>query len=269
MNWLFGWRPLSNSVLNRLHTVDRAVVIFPHTSSWDIITLLSYITELGKINDHLYVVIRRSILKTYFGKLVFNRYLNPLPVDSDEDRVKTGGFIETTVNKLKNKRKYLIFMSPEGSREYNDWKSGYFVLAQQLQVPIVIFGFDFEKHEMKTPLLVDPDWSSFDSNNYGTIELNYGNEYIESISIESKDLKQTVERKLQKGMSTIAPLYPRETLVEQSLNIRAPTVVKNSTLFVYLVIIGIVALLLFFHPRYTGLGLILLILFIVIYVMVS
>lgn len=269
MNSLFGWKSLSPKVKRRLKSIPRGIVIFPHTTSWDMITLWTYLSSTGLSKDIVHVMVQEPTKRRFYADIIFSGHINPIYVPTTKNK----GTIDLVVEKLSTKKKFLLFLSPEGSTSYSQWKSGYFVLSQKLKVPIVIFGFDFVRHEMVTPLLIQPNWNSFlkhsNENNKlkyseGTIECfdSYNNRTVISCSFEN--LQETVELRLKEAMGSIKPLFSKETAV--SINSKKnSSVVSNDILFLYIIIIGIIGISLFFHPKYTSLGIVCILTIIVLF----
>lgn len=86
-----------------------------------------------------------------------------------------------TVAEFKTKEKFILIISPEGTREANSWRSGYFYLAKDLCVPIIIAGLDYELQRPVIKIFYD---------------------------IHTSEDREYMEYELKKEMADIVPLYP-------------------------------------------------------------
>ena len=87
MNRLFGWKDLSDRIINVMTSVDKAVLIYPHTSIWDTVTMISYICSESRIHNKFWPVIRKAPKggwKESFYNLLFPRYMYMLSAPTPE-----------------------------------------------------------------------------------------------------------------------------------------------------------------------------------------
>jgi len=111
------------------------LVCAPHTSNWDLIYLLAVmfmfrikVSWLGK----------HTIFKKPFGG--FMRWLGGIPVD----RTSTHGVVDQIAEYFEQYDNLIIAVTPEGTRRKTDhWKSGFYHIAVQAQVPILLGFVDF------------------------------------------------------------------------------------------------------------------------------
>lgn len=111
----------------------------PHTSNYDfIIGLLIKITLGVPIN----FIGKKSLFKFPFGW--FFKAVGGVPVDRKKNEK-----VVDAVTKIFNKKEQFIFaVSPEGTRSKVDtWKTGFYFIAKQANVPIVALTFDFGKRQ--------------------------------------------------------------------------------------------------------------------------
>lgn len=175
---IFGWNFLDQKIINAVNcNIDKSVMIYPHTSYWDFVVVLIY--KYAYDLPNLYIVVNEGLYKKYTYIL---SKLNCIPATAKEKN--NGGFVENTVNYFKDKQKYHILISPEGTLKKMEWRSGYYYLAKQLNIDITIIGFDYSEHTIKMRHL---------KNN-----LNY---------TETQNI-------LQDKFKSITPLYPECSYVE-------------------------------------------------------
>lgn len=257
MNRLFGWKDIPDHILNIMTTVDKAMIIYPHTSGWDMVTMIAYICSEKRLHHKIWPVIRKapknSWKETYLS-FIFPRYMNMLAAPTiKEQKQQKSGFIDMAVNKLKNVDKYYILMSPEGeTHKQKRWKSGYYILAKKLKIPIIVLGIDFSEHKIKMPMIINPCWKHTRNSKYMNIEIiehNYRNnkQYEREIKCKIKNSQEKIEELAMNGMSHIMPLFLERSLVKPQKYLNSPTLVPShiKVIFIILIIIFIILVILF------------------------
>ncbi|MCB1559921.1 MAG: lysophospholipid acyltransferase family protein [Xanthomonadales bacterium] len=110
-------------------------IIAPHTSNWDFIwgLLAKWALDL-----RVEFLAKRSL---FWGPLGwFLRRIGGIPVD----RNAPGGLVETVAQRFAQADKLWLVITPEGTRSAVDrWKSGFWRIARQAQVPILCAFFHY------------------------------------------------------------------------------------------------------------------------------
>ena len=119
------------------HPDKYIICLAPHTSNWDFI--------LGQIYSIAEGIRINFLMKKewFFWPLgcVF-RKLGGIPVNRDKHTSMTDFLAETA----KKSDKFSLFITPEGTRSLNpDWKKGFYYIALKAQIPILLYGVDYEK----------------------------------------------------------------------------------------------------------------------------
>ncbi len=142
---LMGWK-LSGS----FPKVDKCVVIVaPHTSNMDFFLGLLVRRVL---NEEFNFVAKSSLFKWPFGW--YFRKVGGMPVD----RTKNNNFVDACADLIRNSKSVHLTLAPEGTRKKMDkWKTGFYYIAKQAEVPIVMVVFDYGKKRVK---LSDLHWPS-------------------------------------------------------------------------------------------------------------
>lgn len=137
---LFGWK-----VLFRPLPGPRGIcVIYPHTSNWDF-----PIGLLGKwaMDQPFRFLAKDSLFKSPLGP--WFRWLGGEPVQ----RGAPQGTIKAQAERMNAADYYWVGITPEGTRAYRpNWKSGFYHLAMEAKVPLVLVFMDYPT---KTLSLVD------------------------------------------------------------------------------------------------------------------
>ena len=130
---LMGW-----SLTGDLPNIDKCVIIVvPHTSWHDF-----YIGLLVRklLNKEIHYVGKKELFKPPIGW--FFKWMGGTPID----RSKSQGYVDTIVNIFKEKKVFRLTIAPEGTRKkVDEWKTGFYYIAKQAQVPIVMVAFDYGK----------------------------------------------------------------------------------------------------------------------------
>jgi len=139
---LAGWRVHFQGLPSK----QGVVVVYPHTSNWDFVVLVLAKWAVG-------------LPVTFWGKdTLFRwplfgawlRWLGGLPVA----RHTPQGAVAQMVDAMKAAREQGCFMwlglSPEGTRQRTEgWRTGFYRVAVQAQVPVGLVALDFGKREVR------------------------------------------------------------------------------------------------------------------------
>ena len=115
------------------------ICVAPHTSNWDFIVGKLFYTSIGRNASFL-------IKKEWFFfpfNLLFD-WLGGVPVD----RRKRTSVTDQMVDQFNLRKEFQLAVTPEGTRKrVDDWKKGFYYIAQKANVPILMAYFDYEKKE--------------------------------------------------------------------------------------------------------------------------
>jgi 1-acyl-sn-glycerol-3-phosphate acyltransferase len=125
---------------NGLPTQQGVAIVYPHTSNWDFPVGLFAKWAIGFSpsfwgKDSLFKV-------PLFG--AWMRWVGGVPVDRKSPR----GLVEQMVDRMKQARQrdefFWLVIAPEGTRGYHEhWRSGFYRVAVQADVPVALVYFDF------------------------------------------------------------------------------------------------------------------------------
>ena len=128
---MLGWK-----ISGQLPNIPKMVVaVAPHTSNWDFILTMSaslamgvQISFLGK--HSIFVWPLKKWLLAYGG----------IPVERSQHL----GFVGQVVAEFTQREQLVFGVSPEGTRKkVTQWKTGFWHIAREAQVPIQLLGIDF------------------------------------------------------------------------------------------------------------------------------
>lgn len=117
------------------------VIIGPHTSNWDFVVGMIVRAALG---------VRVSFLGKhqlfYWPWGWFFRLLGGQPVV----RSRHNNLVDQVVHMYNTHDKFILGLAPEGTRRtINRWRGGFYHIAHQAQIDIVMVGFDFASGEVR------------------------------------------------------------------------------------------------------------------------
>jgi 1-acyl-sn-glycerol-3-phosphate acyltransferase len=134
----FGWRLCFDGLPAR----QGVIIVYPHTSNWDFV-----VGMVAKWAAGLPVAFwgKDTLFRVpLFGRWV--RWLGGLPVDRSSSHGVVGQMARELAAARRDGRFLWVALSPEGTRRYTEgWRSGFFHLATQAQVPLGLATFDYRR----------------------------------------------------------------------------------------------------------------------------
>ncbi|WP_405383147.1 1-acyl-sn-glycerol-3-phosphate acyltransferase [Maribacter sp. LLG6340-A2] len=142
---LLGW-----NIVGRFPSeLDKFVIIVvPHTSWWDFLLGL-LVRKVWK--EEINYIGKKSLFDSPLGW--FFRSTGGAPID----RSKTNDTVKAIAQIFKDRDKFRLALSPEGTRKkVEKWKTGFYFIAKAVNVPIVLVAFDYGKKEIRLSKPVYP-----------------------------------------------------------------------------------------------------------------
>lgn len=143
-----GWK-LEGNWSNEIKKA--VVIVVPHTSWHDFYLGLLVRRILGV---DIQFLAKKELFKPPFGW--YFKWMGGTPLDRTPGQKK----VEAIADIFRRKKELRLAMSPEGTRKkVNEWKTGFYYIAQSAEVPIVMIAFDFGKKRVKVskPLYMTGD----------------------------------------------------------------------------------------------------------------
>jgi len=129
---LTGWKIIGGISEN----IPKCVIIAaPHTSNWDL-----FYGRLGlyKMGVKLRFLIKKEVF--FFPFNILLKSIGGIPVD----RSKNHNMVDAMSNLFKQRNKLHLMFAPEGTRKQVDyWKTGFYHVACQANVPIALGFIDY------------------------------------------------------------------------------------------------------------------------------
>ena len=116
------------------------VIVYPHTSNWDFIL---GVLARAVLNLRMHWVGKHTLFKWPFASLM--RALGGVPVD----RRSTQGMVEQLKREFDRYEQFFLTITPEGTRSRSEyWKSGFYHIARELDLPVGLASIDYAKREV-------------------------------------------------------------------------------------------------------------------------
>ncbi len=128
---LLGWR-----VEGVIPDLPKMVWIgAPHTTNWDGVLSLATLMALGIDAS---TMIKDSAFKGPLGWLL--RSLGGIPIN----RASPKGVVEQSIDQFASRQRFVLLIAPEGTRDgADDWKRGYYRIAEGAGVPVLPAAIDY------------------------------------------------------------------------------------------------------------------------------
>lgn len=124
------------------------ICLAPHTSNWDF-----FIGQLyGKAENLKSNFLMKK--EWFFWPLgsMFKK-MGGIPVY----RSKHNSMTDVLAEHAKNASSFQLCITPEGTRSLNpEWKKGFYYIAQKAEVPILLYGLDYEKKQIVCRKIIHP-----------------------------------------------------------------------------------------------------------------
>ena len=139
---LLGWKVMFEG----FPAQQGIAIAYPHTSNWDFFYAMLANCAAG-MPVHFWG--KASLFQIpLFGRLV--HFLGGVPLDRSSASGSVGQVVELINAHKKNNSFFWFGLSPEGTRKFqNGWRSGFYHLTLQTDVPLLLIRMDYGKKEFR------------------------------------------------------------------------------------------------------------------------
>ena len=117
------------------------IMVVPHTS-WHDFYMGLLLRRIAGININY--VAKKELFKKPYGW--YFKWMGGAPLDRTPGQNK----VQTIASIFDKHKEFKLALAPEGTRKKVDnWKTGFYYIAKEAKVPIVMVAFDYSKKEMK------------------------------------------------------------------------------------------------------------------------
>ena len=122
-------------------TVDQPdkyiICLAPHTSNWDFLIGQLYMRAEGL---HVNFLMKKEWFFWPLGPMF--RRMGGIPVW----RSKHTSMTDNLAEQARKADRFCLCITPEGTRSLNpDWKKGFYFIAQKAEIPVLLYGVDYER----------------------------------------------------------------------------------------------------------------------------
>ena len=128
-----GWKTL----VTENHPEKYIICLAPHTSNWDFIIGQLYNSAEGLGSNFM------MKKEWFFWPLgILFRRMGGIPVYRQKHTRMTDAMAQTA----RESERFHLCITPEGTRKrVEEWKKGFYFIAQGAQIPILLYGVDYER----------------------------------------------------------------------------------------------------------------------------
>lgn len=140
-----GW----TTDVSEAHPSKFIICLAPHTSNWDFLIGQLYSGAEGMSSNFL---MKKEWFIWPLGPIF--RSLGGIPVWRSKHTSMTDNLAETA----KKAQTFMLCITPEGTRSPNpEWKKGFYYIAQKAEIPILLYGVDYEKRLIRCTKTIIPN----------------------------------------------------------------------------------------------------------------
>lgn len=148
-NWLlfkhWGW----TAEVTQSHPEKFIICLAPHTSNWDFVIGILYNGARGLKSNFL---MKKEWFFWPLGPIF--KSMGGIPVYRQKHTSMTDAMAETA----RNAKQFRLCITPEGTRsKVEEWKKGFYFIAQKAQLPILLYGVDYEKRLISCTKTIIPN----------------------------------------------------------------------------------------------------------------
>ena len=141
----FGW----SIDVTQEHPSKYIICLAPHTSNWDFL--------IGQLYNGAEGLKSNFLMKKewFFWPLgpIFRR-LGGIPVFRSKKTSMTDNLAEAA----RKAERFMLCITPEGTRSPNpEWKRGFYYIAQKAEIPILLYGVDYERKLIRCTKTIIPN----------------------------------------------------------------------------------------------------------------
>ena len=130
------------------HPDKYIICLAPHTSNWDFILGLLYSRSIGMQSNFL---MKKEWFFWPLGPIF--KHLGGIPVYRQKHTSMTDSMAETA----RKADTFHLCITPEGTHSRNaEWKKGFYFIAQKANLPILLYGLDYEKRLIQCTKTIYP-----------------------------------------------------------------------------------------------------------------
>ena len=146
--WLLYKRMGWTAEVTQPHPAKYIICVAPHTSNWDFVVGELYNTAEGLGSNFL---MKKEWFVWPLGALF--RKMGGIPVYRQKHTSMTDALAQTAMRE----KTFHLCITPEGTRSrVEEWKRGFYFMAAKAQLPILLYGLDYEQKLIRCTKTIIP-----------------------------------------------------------------------------------------------------------------
>ena len=147
-NWLLFKRMKWRAEVDQPHPEKYIICLAPHTSNWDFVIGQLYNSAQGMKSNFL---MKKEWFFWPLGPIF--KWLGGIPVYRQKHTSMTDAMAETALQT----KDFRLCITPEGTRSrVDEWKKGFYFIALKANLPILLYGIDYEKKLIRCTKTIIP-----------------------------------------------------------------------------------------------------------------
>jgi 1-acyl-sn-glycerol-3-phosphate acyltransferase len=147
--WLLYKQLVWSIDITQEHPSKYIICLAPHTSNWDFLIGQLYNGAEGLKSNFL---MKKEWFFWPLGPIF--RSLGGIPVFRSKKTSMTDNLAEAA----RKAERFMLCITPEGTRSPNpEWKRGFYYIAQKAEIPILLYGVDYEQKLIRCTKTIVPN----------------------------------------------------------------------------------------------------------------
>ena len=160
-----GWKEPPLRLIEIMQTYKKLVIVYPHTSHYDAILLVLYMKAYPEFLSHIKFLMTPATT----SRPIIGDYMKSLgAMESTYREIKNGGKTKEIVRCLNEQPHFQFLLSPKGTRDKKEWKTGYYYITKGTGAHIMAVGLNYVTGEVEfnEPYPVPGDSPNFPTEEY-------------------------------------------------------------------------------------------------------
>lgn len=150
VNRFFGWKDCHES------PTEPCVLVIGHSSYWDIFVIMIYL--YSRCFKNIYCIVQPKLSQWYYKPITYLVNVIIAPPIEKKNNNTTSKIVESFLTKPSTKESpRMLLISPKGTCNKREWRSGYYYMAKQLNYKIYPAFIDFSNREIRFGVPVNPE----------------------------------------------------------------------------------------------------------------
>lgn len=143
--WSWGWSIPSAADMKVLGSAKRCLIVYSHTTCFELIFGYLYLFIHPRECRGVHFLAKRTLFDiAILGPIL--RLYGGIPTTLLED--KGQGLVQRIVSSHQRDPEFQLYLSPKGMRKKNEWRTGYYAIAREMDLGILVMALDYEQRSL-------------------------------------------------------------------------------------------------------------------------